>query len=613
MSRPDGEYVEFHDDSAISENLVEVLLDPTPPFDVDWRVSARLLDEDSRLIRLARVKALLPADNAMEHHSTHDATLENYIRLALQATGDRETLSRFLETVMHTLDSERPDTELLAQQIFWIWGPVADIAGLHRMKVDLEERAFAIAMPEECARIREVYEATDAESMQTFLEDTRQLILEAAQSAIPGLTLEDVSGRPKTYYGIWRKHQGREEDYTISDFMGFRVVVDGATEEEAVERCYAVAGEVCAYFEMDPDRFKNYIAQPKANGYRSLHLTLYNEQGRPIELQIRTRAMHEAAESEGEISHLLYDAAYKVVPGKIFQHYRRIPKLYSWREVAARRIQESSGSTEILGGQILFFRTDGNLYLIEETGATALDGAFRIQSERALRASAIYINGKLAEFSDPLSFGDLVDVQYREDYPTDPLYVGAMKGSTLTERAHKAIERARRQLLRDELITRGKEVVLEKLGSNFGLKDLFSVLNGTDRRYLAKRAGVSSLEDLLFIIGNGNKSGKPTRIANLIRARLGMEDIAEIKPMPENASTVDDKELLALIHIPHLGGEPECRVAGCCSHQIVVGDEVVARPLRSEGKMSLHRIDCANVRDYPGLVQCIWDSANLEE
>jgi guanosine-3',5'-bis(diphosphate) 3'-pyrophosphohydrolase len=604
------ESAEMRDGPVVSDRLAEVLLDDSPPFDVDWSMPARLLDEDGRLERLARVKALLPADNVIEEKSTHDVTLENYIRLALQAAGDRETLGHFLEAVHRTLEERRPGTELLAQQVFWIWAPAAEIADMHRMKVGLEELAFEILMPEEHARIRDMYEAAGVESQQAFLAETERLIFEAVQPVIPGIRPEDVTGRRKSYYGAWRKHRDRNEDYAISDFIGFRVVVDGETEEEAVGNCYAAVGEICRYFDMDPERFKDYIAQPKLNGYRSLHLTLYNEQGRPIELQVRTRAMHEVAESDAEASHLLYDAAYKEVPGKVFRHYRRVPKLYAWREQAARALQENLGSTEVVDGEMLFFRQDGNLYLIE-AGATVLDGAFRIHSERALRVRAIEVNARLVDFATPLNFGDLVDVEHRPGYPEDLFQLERLRDNVTTELAHKAIDRARRRLLRAELIAKGRQIVCDSL-RKLKVDDPFSVLDEVDRRYLADRAGVPAFEDLLAMAGAGDRTGKPGRIAHLIRVRLGAEGPVRIKLAPERLQTASDAEVVSAIHVPNYGGELDCRVAGCCSQKIAIGDDVVARAIRAEALMSLHRAGCINVRYYPGLISCSWDSATLE-
>lgn len=607
--RPEvSEHTATHEAIFGVSELTATLLDDRVPFDVDWRTPASEMDEPVRLLRLARVKAILPADNALEEKTTHDVTLENYLRLALQAAGDRDTLSTFLDHVQVTLVDHPDDAKVLAQQVFWIWAPAAEVAGLYQHKTDLEDAAFQVIKPDDYAAITAEYDKAALAGENGLLARTSQKIHDALSEVFGDSVGFDIGSRSKSVYSVWRKMRsdGRSTNQ-IFDLLGIRavIVLDG-TEEEAIEQCYVAMSAAVSKFQSETSRLKDYIANPKPNGYQSLHLTLYAESGIPFELQVRTHDMHQAAESDGLLSHQTYDATYKETPGKIKQVFRKVPRQYQWRDAATQSIREHEGQMEgVMDGELLFFGADGNLYLTS-ADANALDASFRIHSRRALRTKGISLHtGKPIRLSDPVRHGDTLVVDYHPDYPTQRERFEVLSQGVNTSYARKAIESNRRKLLSEHYRQLGREAIIAQV-ADLGLDDPFSLLDEADRRRLADRVGMPNFNKLLEVIGVGDAHGKPTRIANMIRARCGLGDLVEIKTVPESRGTLDDQAVLSDLLIPNVGGKPNCQVAGCCSEKIRHGDDVLVRPSRLDGIFKVHLTECVNIRDHSGTIACSW-------
>lgn len=585
--------------------LAALLLDPTPPFDVDWQTPAHELRPAERLERLARLKAILPSENAEKEKLTHDRTLENYIRLALHSAGDTGTLDTFLSHVEGTLNGGGEGSEMLAQQVFWIWAPVAEIADLHGHKTLLEDTALRVLKPDDYARLERDYEAVDLE--RGLLSETRAEIKELIDSlGIEEPFSYELQHRSKSKYSAWRKIQleGRS-DAQVFDLMGFRVIIDGGDESMAIGQCRYILAAMEDYFESSPEWRMDYIANPKPNGYQSLHQTFTLPNGQTFELQLRTRAMQDQAEAGGAHTHQVYDAARKVVPGKIRRNFIKVPKLYRWRNLASLNIQENGGRTEgILGDEILFFKDDGNMYLIP-AGANALDASYAVHSRRALKTRAINRNGRPMELAEGVNHGDVLSISYHNAYPTDVFRLDRQRLLMTTPLGQRAVERYKRRLQADRLQALGRSIVITML-PELEADDPLSVLSEKDRSRLAQNAGVPTFEKLLEIIGAGQRGGKPGRVANLIRVRSGLSpDLA--KERRDRQMPLSDRQVLERVDVPNRDATPICRIAGCCSGTIRLNDDVLARPSRHHhGVMQLHRTDCGNVESLEGAMLCDW-------
>ena len=584
----------------------QLLLEPTPPFAIDWQTPAHELRLPDRLARLAGLKAILPEENADKEKVTHDRTLENYIRLALHSAGDRATLDTFLHHVEATLAGDKEGTQLLAQQTFWIWAPAAEIADLGDHKTRLEDAALRVLRPDDYRQLEREYQEIDPE--QGLLRDTRAEIEELIDSLdiSPQFSYE-LQHRSKSKYSAWRKMQLEERDSAqVFDLMGFRVIIDGGDESTAVGQLRYILGAMEEYFESSPEWRMDYIARPKPNGYQSLHQTFTLPTGQSFELQLRTRAMHDQTQAGGAMTHQAYDAMHKVVPGKIRRSFVKVPKLYRWRDEAALFMQEHGGRTEgMLGDNILFFKDDGNLYLLP-AGATALDASYAVHSRRALKTRTITRGGQPIEFSDTVDHGDCLSLRYHNEYPTDVSRLDRQRLIMVTHTGQAAIEKYKRRLQADRLRGLGRGVISAML-PDLELDDPLSVLSEQDRSRLARGAGMPDFEKLLEVIGAGQKNGKPGRVANLIRIRSGIPPIIDREKLSRQ-TPLSDRQVLEHIRLPSRDASPICRIAGCCSGAIHLDDPVFARPSELHyGVMQLHRTDCVNVANLEEGILCEWE------
>lgn len=587
--------------------LEERLLEASDVFAVDWSTPASDLSPQERLLRLASLNADLPPANAVEEHYTHDATLENYIRLALDACGDVKTLNKFLSQLTDVMISNKDEAQFLAQQAFWIWAPAAEIAGLYHQKTALEGAAFKILLPEEYEKIAASYDREALEAAGGLLEKTQAIIRRLVYDALPSGTKFRLEPRAKSDYSVWRKL--RDEGRSMAqlfDLLGFRVIIEGNEDEVAIAACYEALWAVGGAYKSEASRLKDYIRNPKATGYQSLHQTFYTEAGVPFELQVRTSSMHERAENDANMSHKSYDAAFKETPGKIKRGYSGVPKLYRWRDEATASIIDNDGSTEhVLDGRILFFRPDGNMYNMESS-ATAIDASFRIHSRRALRTKRVEQDGRTLGFEKPVRHGSVIEVVHAINYPTDKATFDRFYLAAKTSRTRSAIKNGWRKVERDAYIKTAKEMIMSDV-SDLGLDDPLSLFTSAELLGIAQTLGVPSFEHMLVLIGSEAGSGKRGRIEHNIRKKLGLiPDRKKGKYEAKPTNFLTDEEILDGLTISSDDSGVDCAVSGCCSGQIKFGDELIARVSRTEAAFKIHLADCNNVQTRIGTIACEW-------
>lgn len=500
-------------------DIAEALESDRPAYEVDWQDLPPADDLAGRLEVMGRVKALLPPDNIENQKENHNVTIENYLKLLLEAGGRRDNLRTFLEFARGRIEAADERGPMLASQAFLLWAPAAEIMGWHGLKERLEKTAFETLMPGEAARIRETYAAKFGgddgderdKALATATERYDRMIGDELKREIPDLRgRAGVTARRKSYYSVWRKCYKRgQEDYDLTDFFEGRVVVDSSRGEGwAIGKCYEVAGVLMQRFVPDMDRYKDYIQNEKPNGYRSIHLTVEGPDGAPLEIQIRTSKMHELSSGDPDVAHMAYEASTKLTPGK-FQGKGagNSTRLYRWRQRTAAAIREEPKAelSELRPRELLVFTVDGNLHHVPE-GATALDVSFRADSDRALRTRSIKVNGKPARFDDPVRTGDCVDVEcVSERYGSDGTWKENWLQYVRSPRARKRLRRADLDRHAETYRQRGWKMVRERFP---GLElpdpeDPLSILSEDARRRVMRKYSVTNADMLLRRIGSG--------------------------------------------------------------------------------------------------------------
>jgi (p)ppGpp synthase/HD superfamily hydrolase len=507
------------------ERLVHVpfagqILDQTRLSTIPWLhepdLKERWAQDDVIMDRLTQIKAVLPDDNQATLKDTHNKTLENYAKLALVTAENSFNLERFIRVFLRVFEQAgEQDRALLAPQMFHIWAPAAEVAGFFHLKDDLQNYAFNTMYPEEVRKIHDAYSYLGGnEAWDTFLGSEVagiQGILDEGLGA-PQVTT-NVDGRKKSAYSIWRKVQAdKRSSYVLSDFLGVRVTLASDDEEQAEAACYKAEKLVAELYEPAKGRRKDYIATPKPNGYKSIHQTCILPDSTMLEIQIRTKTMHEAAENDPNMSHMAYDAL-KLTPGRNSSK-KPVHRIYSWRDEAARLIREQGGVTkEILGNKMLIMNDHGNVFELE-IGETALDGAFRIHSGLASRAIRVTKNGIPCSLDTPLKHGDNLWFTYgaQDRWTRDWLKY------TRSDCAHTWLKRACKKLDQESLYTTGTQKLAAFMVAN-QFEGSLELLSGDRRSRLAVELGFKTFETLMREIGyrtNGRGLGIIAREINEI-------------------------------------------------------------------------------------------------
>ena len=431
---------------------------------------------------------------------TKEATqAENLRKLLLAMSKDVRVLLVKLADRLHnmrTLEHVKPDKGVrIAQETMDIYAPLAGRMGMQAVRDELENIAFRVLNPDANKIITDRLAKLHAESGDVLREIEKELVLKLGENGIKA----DVFGREKRPYSIWRKMEKKLLSLgQLSDIFGFRVMVG------TVDQCYRALGIVHRTWRAVPGRFKDYISTPKQNDYRSLHTTVIGPHHMRVEMQIRTRLMHEIAE-RGVAAHAIYkDApdAKEALDG--FRAPAAESNAYRWLRHLVEMLQEGESPKEFLEhtklelfhDQVFCFTPKGQLIALPK-GATPIDFAYAVHTSIGDSCVGCKINGRHAPLVTELQNGDEVDI-IRSDAQVPP---AAWEGLAVTGKARAAIRRATRAAARKQFAGLGREIV-EKLLTKFE-----RAFNEKEVAAAIPRLGHKHLDDALAAVGRGELSG----------------------------------------------------------------------------------------------------------
>jgi RelA/SpoT family (p)ppGpp synthetase len=426
---------------------------------------------------------------------------ENLRKLLLAIAADVRVLLIKLADRLHnmrTLDFMRPDSRRrTAEETLDIYAPLAGRMGMHEMREELENLAFHELNPEAYRVISERLAALAARSQTVVAEIERQLTKKLAERGIDA----KVTGRQKRPYSTWRKMERKAIGFEqLSDLVGYRVLVN------STEDCYRALGIVHTTWQMIPTRFKDYISTPKQNDYRSLHTTIVGPGKQRVELQIRTRAMHEVAEY-GIAAHALYKDGH----GSPSEMLSRESNAYAWLRHTIELLSEGSNSEEFLEhtklelfhDQVFCFTPKGRLIALPRK-ATAIDFAYAVHTDVGNSAVGAKINGKIAPLVSELQNGDEVEIVASKAQTAPP---AAWESVVVTGKARAAIRRATRTAVRTQYVGFGRRMV-EKLCQRAKKDYSDEKLQGA-----LPRLARASVEEVMAAVGRGEM-----RASDVVRA-----------------------------------------------------------------------------------------------
>ena len=452
--------------------------------------------------------------------TTEATQAENLRKLLLAMAKDVRVLLVKLADRLHnmrTLHYVKEDKrQRIAQETMEIYAPLAGRMGMQLVREEMEDIAFGVLNPLTAEFINERLERLRAESGSILKEIESALGQALADYGIKA----DVTGREKKPYSIYRKMERKHLSLDqLADIFGFRVLVDTADE------CYQSLGVVHQKWFAVPGRFKDYISSPKANDYRSIHTTVIGPHSQRVEMQIRTRDMHEIAD-RGVAAHSLYKegigSASTVEDSSAYKWLRHLVDTLQDGESPKEFLEHTR--LELFHDQVFCFTPKGKLIALPR-GATPIDFAYALHTSIGDSCVGCKINGRTAALVTKLENGDEV-VIIRSDAASPP---PAWEAIAVTGKAKGAIRRATRADIRKQYAHIGRELI-EKLLARQSLE-----FNEKEAAAAVPRLGHKNLDDALAAIGRGDLSA-----ADFAKA-LGLEiDAKHLRGLRKRSSKPED-------------------------------------------------------------------------
>ena len=467
-----------------------------------------------------------------------------------------------------------------ARETLEIYAPLAHRLGMNAIKWELEDLSFATLYPKVYEEIVSLVERR-APSRDQYLADVIRDVDQALGDArIDG----DVTGRPKHYYSVYQKMIVRGRDFgDIYDLVGLRVLVD------SVRDCYAALGVIHARWNPVPGRFKDYIAMPKFNMYQSLHTTVIGPEGKPVELQIRTHAMHRRAEY-GVAAHWKYKETGAGSDAQDDMTWLR--QLLDWQQETSDPGEFlDSLRFEISGSEVFVFTPKGDVVALV-TGATPVDFAYAVHTEVGHRTVGARVNGRLVPLDSVLENGDVIEVITSKAEGAGPSqdWLGFVKSPRARNKIRAWFSKERRE----EAIERGKDAITRAMRKQ-GMP-MQRVLSGPALMSVTADLKLKDIEALYAAVGEGHFSAQTVlrRLVAVLGGEEGAtEDIAEatVATKPARVRTGEDPGVV-------VKGVDDVwvKLARCCTP--VPGDAIVGFVTRARG-VSVHRSNCVNVAALP--------------
>jgi guanosine-3',5'-bis(diphosphate) 3'-pyrophosphohydrolase len=514
----------------------------------------------------------------IEFQSKEEAQAESFRKMLLAMTRDvRVILIKLADRVhnMRTLDAMYPEKRRrIARETLDIYAPIANRLGLHALYQELQDLSFKHLFPN---RYRVLAKATRA--ARGNRREVVSRTLDAIRDRLKQYRIEaEVQGREKHLYSIYRKMIEKQLTFSeVLDIYGFRIIV------KDVPSCYVALGALHSLYKPIPGKFKDYIAIPKANGYRSLHTTLFGPFGTPIEVQIRTREMHMIADA-GVASHWLYKSS-----DESLNELHR--KTHQWLQSLLELLANTGDSVEFLEhlkvdlfpDEVYVFTPKGKIMALPR-GATAVDFAYAVHTDIGNRCVAVKINYELMPLRSELRNGDRVEIITASHAKPNPAWLTFV----VTGKARSNIRHYLRTMQYDESASLGERLLAQALAS----MKVRQVENAAWDRLL-KETNARSKQEVLADIGLGK------RLSLVVARRL----VSPNEPPPQETRPPGPVIIRGTEGVA-------VQFARCC--RPIPGDPIIGFIKKDQG-LVIHTHDCpaiARTRGDPERwLEVEWDTA----
>jgi GTP diphosphokinase / guanosine-3',5'-bis(diphosphate) 3'-diphosphatase len=523
---------------------------------VEMRFGKEIAELVDGVTKLSKLELFSERTKQAENFRKLMLAMSNDIRVLLVKLADR---LHNMRTLHHIEDPEK--RRRIAQETLDIYAPLAGRIGMQNLREEVEDLAFAELNPEARDSIVTRLARLDAQSGERIGRISQQLKRELAKSSIRAT----VHGRAKRPYSIWRKLKDKQLNFeALSDIFGFRVIVQNQAD------CYRALGVLHTNWHMIPERFKDFVSNPKMNGYRSIHTTVIGPEQQRVEVQIRTEEMHDIAE-RGVAAHWRYRE-------HVEEQDAAAANAYKWLRDMVELLEKGDSPEEFLEhsrlhmyqDQVFCFSPKGDLISLPR-GATPIDFAYAVHTDLGHSTVGAKVNGSHVPLHTPLKNGDQVEIIRTKGQAPSPLW----EQFVVTGRARAEIRRFLRHARRDEHTSLGRKI-LEKAFADENVE-----LTPKAIEEVAKKVRVARPDDVYAQVGRG-----ALRAGDVLHAVF-----PEIHRRPMRARRSESHNRRA-ISIRGLTEGISYKLGECC-HPLP-GDRIVGLMIPGEGAV-IHTIDCAEL------------------
>jgi len=520
--------------------------------------------------------------------SKEERQAENFRKMFLAMADDIRIIFLKLADRLHnmrTLNYMKPEKQKeIAKETIEIFVPLANRLGMGLVKTELEDLSLRYSNPEKYFEIAQLVAQAKAER-----DNTIQTIIEKIDSNLKAMHINaSITGRAKSYYSIFSKMHRKQMSYQdLYDITAVRVIVDDEKE------CYEVLGLIHSAFKPIPGRFKDYIAMPKNNLYRSLHTSVIGPRGKPLEVQIRTHEMHEIAE-HGLAAHWKYkeSGASKKASSKDAEKLTWLRKLVEiQQDTKDAKEYVDSVKLDLFSDEVFVFTPQGDVIDLP-ANAVPLDFAYRIHTEIGHRCIGAMVNGRIVTLDTKLKNGDIVEILTGKQPKPRLDWINIVA----TNQAKSRIRGWFKKNHRDEHIAQGKSN-LEHEMTKAAVEEL---IREGKLLEIAKQMNYQAEDDLFAAIGYGEIT------LQKIMNKLKVEQIApKMKIATKTSTAKSSKAIEGLEGMLH-------HFSKCCSP--VPGEPIVGVVTRSRG-VSVHREDCKSLQIVDGerVIPIGWNQKDLNK
>ncbi len=522
------------------------------------------------------VDGLTKIANVIDVNASQQA--ENFKKILLTLTDDPRVILIKLSDRLHnmrTLDSMKREKQLkISSETVYIYAPLAHRMGLYTIKTEMEDLAMKYMEPETYKEIARKLAETRKERTKYINEFIKPIREKLEKANLPA----EIYGRPKSIHSIWNKMKKKGVEFEeVYDLFAIRAILDSPPEKEK-EDCWKVYSMITDEYNPSPERLRDWLSNPKANGYEALHTTVMGPQGKWVEVQIRTRRMNEIAE-KGLAAHWKYKEG-TTDESRFDKWFQQIREVIGNNEADTIDFLQDF-KTSFLAEEIYVYTPKGDVKMLP-VGSTALDFAFAIHSAIGVKTIGAKVNHKLVPISHKLHSGDQVEIITSNKQKASEDWLSFVVTSKAKGRIRDALKEEKRKVADEGKYTVQRK--LEGLGvhmSQHNLDELvqwYKLGSNLDLFYQVAVKNID-LKDLkeFKVTGDRIEAPKPLKLHN-----------EKHELLPHHVTGKKDAELVIF-------GESSDRIvynlANCCKP--IPGDDVFGFVTTGKG-LTIHRTNCPN-------------------